>query len=167
MYIFKCYYVLEIKNNTLCFTSHFCPGIISLIISWWNCSTASWNLFMHDLIKYNGHPFKKSGMFLFIKVAIFAAIRLDVTYLKKIMVLSYILPQYINWFPVHYCYMIQLNIMCDHVLQYGTIFNFMHVRVTLGTSKCENFVFQEVPFLGNFGFFFGFFTSLQLLADDK
>ena len=120
MYIFKCYYVLEIKNNTLLFTSYFCCGIISLIISWWNCSTASWNLFMHDLIKYNGCPFKKSGMSLFINVAIFAAIRLDVTYLKKIMVLSNILPQYINWFQVPYCYMIQLNIKCHCVLQYGT-----------------------------------------------
>ena len=107
---------------------------------------------MHDLIKYNGHPFKKSGMSLFIKVAIFAAIRLDVTYLKRIIVLYNILPQYINWFPVPYCSMIQLNIMCCCVLQYGMIFNFMHVHATPGTSKHEIFVFQEVPFLGYFGF---------------
>ena len=84
------------------------------------------------------------------------------------MVLYNILTQYANWFPVPYCYMIQLNIMCHCVLQYGTIFNFMHVRATPGTSKCEIFVFQEVPFLGNFGdFFCGFFTSVQLLRDDK
>ena len=167
MYIFKCCYVLEIKNNTLLFTSYFCHGIISLIISWWNCSTASWNLFMHDLIKYNGHPFKKSGMSLFINVAIFATIRLDVTYLKKIMVLSNILPQYINWFQVPYCYMIQPYITCHHVLQCGMNFNFVYVCVTPGTSKCKNFVFQEVPFLGNFGVFFGFFTFVQLLTGDE
>ena len=57
---------------------------------------ASWNLFMHNLMKYNGSPFKKSGMSLFIKVAIFAAIRLDVTYLKTFTVLSNIQPQYVN-----------------------------------------------------------------------
>ena len=112
---------------------------------------------MHDLIKYNGHPFKKSGMSLFIKVSIFASIRLDVTYLKKIMLLSNILPQYINWFPVPYCYMIQLNITCYCVLQYGMIFNFVHVHVTPGTLKHENFMFQEVSFLGNFGGFFWLF----------
>ena len=95
-YISQCYYVLENKNNTLFFTLYFCRGIISLIMSMWNCSTASCNLFMHDLMKYNGHPFKKSGMSLFIKVPIFSTIRLDVTYLKKMTVLSNIPPQYVN-----------------------------------------------------------------------
>ena len=72
------------------------------------------------------------------------------------MVLSNILPQYINWFHVPYCYMIQLNITSCHILQYGMNFNFMHVCVTPGTSKCENFVFQEVTFLGNFADFLAF-----------
>ena len=65
-------------------------------MSSWNYSTASWNLFMHDLMKYNGHRFKKLGMSLLIKVAIFAAIKLDVTYLQKITVISNIQPQYVN-----------------------------------------------------------------------
>ena len=103
VYIFQCYYVLEIKNKTLLFTLYFCCGIIFLIIYWWNCSTASWNLFMHDLIKYNGHPFKKSRMSLFIKVTIFTAIILDVTYLEKKSWCYIIFPQYINWFQVPYC----------------------------------------------------------------
>ena len=147
MYIFQCYYVLENKNNTLLFTSYFCHGIISFIMSLWNCSTASLNLFMHNLMKYNGCPFKKSGMFLFIKVAIFAAIRLDVTYLKKITVLSNIQPQYVMSL-LAYCYMIQLYISGCSVLQYGTIFNFVQVCATSASSKHEIFIFQEVPFLG-------------------
>ena len=66
---------------------------------------------------------------------------------------------YLPYIPIQSIYL--------YKLQYGMIFNFMHVCVTPGTSKHENFVFQEVPFLGNFGIFFGFFMSLQLLTDDE
>ena len=61
-----------------------------------NCSTAFLKVFIHDLMKYNGHPFRYDGISLFINVPILAAIRLDVTYLKTITVFSNIEQQYVK-----------------------------------------------------------------------
>ena len=62
--------------------------------------------------------------------------------------------------------MIQLNILCHCVSQYGMISKSVHACVTPATSKHENFVFQEVPFLEILGFLW-LFMFAQLLTDDE